>query len=76
MLAGGLALQVLAFALRDRVGQTRMCLAAHAGCALTMPIGISLCALALPVPVMLVIDALLAIAVSSVVLRMRAADCR
>ena len=76
LLAGGLALQLIGFALRERAGGTRMCLAAHAGCALTMPIGMSLCALALPVPAMLVTDALLAVAASSVVLRIRATDSR
>jgi hypothetical protein len=61
VLAGGLALQAIGIVLRHR-GHADLCLAAHTGCALTMPIGLALCALALPLPVMLVTDALLAFA--------------
>jgi hypothetical protein len=61
LLAGGLALQAIGVVMRHR-GHADLCLAAHAGCALTMPVGLALCALALPLPVMLVTDALLAFA--------------
>jgi hypothetical protein len=61
LLAGGLALQAIGFALRHRDGHAGLCLAAHAGCALSMPVGMSLCALALPLPVMFATDALLAL---------------
>jgi len=77
LLAGGLALQALGFALRNRAPHADLCLAAHAGCALTMPIGSSLCALSLPLPAMLVTDAMLALvaawALSGFARRLRAA---
>jgi hypothetical protein len=50
LLAGGLILQAGGFALRRDGGHAQRCFAAHAGCALTMPIGMSLCALAIPLP--------------------------
>jgi hypothetical protein len=58
-LIGGLA--VLAFAMRAASASSRRwSLAAHLGCAVTMPVGILLCAIALPLPFMLVADAALA----------------
>jgi hypothetical protein len=58
-LIGGLA--VLAFAVRAAsVSSMRRSLAAHLGCAVTMPVGVLLCAIALPLPLMLAADALLA----------------
>lgn len=58
-LIGGLV--VLAFALRGAsVTSVRRSLAAHLGCAVTMPIGVLLCAIALPLPLMLAADVVLA----------------
>jgi hypothetical protein len=58
-LIGGLA--VLAFALRRASRSSmRRSLAAHLGCAVTMPIGVLLCAIALPLPLMLAADVVLA----------------
>jgi hypothetical protein len=68
LLAGGLALQAIGFRLRHR-DQTNLCLTAHAGCALTMPIGMALCAYALPLPTMLAIDVSLAFAAAWLVRR-------
>jgi len=68
LLAGGLALLASGFVLRHR-DRPSLCLAAHAGCALTMPIGMSLCAFALPLPAMLAIDVLLAFAAAWIVHR-------
>jgi hypothetical protein len=58
-LAGGLFVQ--SFALWNRSG-AHACLAAHAGCALAMPIALLLCALALPLAVTVVAEWLLAAA--------------
>ena len=68
LLAGGLALQLIGFTLRNR-GQANTCLAAHAGCALTMPIGMALCAQSLPLPMMIAADVLLAAAAAWTVQR-------
>jgi hypothetical protein len=58
-LLGGLA--VLAFAMRaGSVASMRRSLAAHLGCAVTMPVGVLLCAIALPLPLMLAADVVLA----------------
>jgi hypothetical protein len=58
-LIGGLA--VLTFALRTAsVISMRRSLAAHLGCAVTMPAGVLLCAIALPLPLMLAADVVLA----------------
>ncbi len=67
-LAGGLA--VLAFAVRaaDPV-LARHALATHAGCVLAMPVGLMLCALALPLPAMLFAETMLAGLLALVVAR-------
>jgi hypothetical protein len=58
-LVGGLV--VLAFAMRAAsVSSMQRSLAAHLGCAVTMPVGVLLCAIALPLPLMLAADAMLA----------------
>jgi hypothetical protein len=58
-LIGGLV--VLAFAARAASADSmRRSLAAHLGCAVTMPVGVLLCAIALPLPLMLAADAALA----------------
>jgi hypothetical protein len=59
-LLGGLLVQLLAFSLRPR--HTEACLAAHLGCAVVMPLGLLLCALALPIPLMLITEVALAVA--------------
>jgi hypothetical protein len=64
LLLGGVALQLTAFATWRRPGQLQRCFAAHAGCALSMPVGLALCALALPVPLTILTDALLAVGVA------------
>ncbi len=77
-LLGALVVLMLAFAGRHRAGNLETCLAAHAGCAIAMPVGLILCALALPVPVMLITEVALAVAAAnfmsaaSVALRTRA----
>jgi hypothetical protein len=58
-LLGGLA--VLAFAMRAASASSmRRSLAAHLGCAAAMPVGVRVCAIALPLPFMLAADAVLA----------------
>jgi hypothetical protein len=54
VLLGGLA--VLVWGLMTRERHAGLCLAAHAGCALTLPLALLLCASALPLPVMLLAD--------------------
>jgi hypothetical protein len=54
LLAGGLALLLISVV--TRAVSARHCLAAHAGCALSLPLGLLLCASPLPVPLMLVSD--------------------
>jgi hypothetical protein len=61
-LLGALVVLVLAFEGRNRPGNLETCLAAHAGCAIAMPVGLILCALALPVPAMLIAEVALAVA--------------
>ncbi|MEO8019790.1 MAG: hypothetical protein ABI769_18430 [Pseudomonadota bacterium] len=76
MLLGGLVVQCIGLRARDR-GHARACLAAHAGCALAMPLGLVLCALAFPASVTLVTEGALAVAIAlglthaSVVVRRR-----
>jgi hypothetical protein len=60
LLMGGLAVTALGFVLRARGNSAAECLAAHLGCMLTMPLGLVLCALALPSSVMPLADAALA----------------
>lgn len=62
LLAGGLALLAIGIALRRHDDEARLCFAAHAGCAVTMPIGMALCALAFPLYSMVLADVLLALA--------------
>jgi hypothetical protein len=54
LLAGGLAL--LAWGALERGRHAGLCLAAHAGCALTLPLMLLMCASALPLPMMLLAD--------------------
>jgi hypothetical protein len=64
-LSGALLVQLLAFSLRQRPGGADTCLAAHLGCAVAMPIGLLLCALALPMPLMFVAEVSLAVAAAT-----------
>ena len=77
MLGGGLLAQSLAFATRRRC-DAALCLSAHLGCVIAMPAGLLLCALALPLPAMLVTEVSITLLVTaaiytSVVLRIRGA---
>ena len=60
-LVGGLSLLVLGLAMRRHGGEARLCFAAHAGCVITMPVGMALCTLALPPHAMLLADGMLAL---------------
>ena len=60
-LLGALLVQVLAFSMRRRQGSVETGLAAHTGCVIAMPAGLTLCALALPVAWMLLAEIALAV---------------
>jgi hypothetical protein len=60
-LLGALLVQAIAFSTRHREGSVDVCLAAHAGCTIAMPAGLILCALAMPVLLMLLAETALAI---------------
>ena len=68
-LLGGLLLLVLGVVLRFRGDLARACAAAHLGCALVMPLGFLLCALALPVGAMFAVDVVLAVCAAALVMR-------
>jgi hypothetical protein len=59
LLAGGLLIVLAAVITRHNSQATRSCLAAHAGCALSMPLMLPVCALALSPAITLAMDALL-----------------
>jgi hypothetical protein len=61
-LAGGMLVLMLAIRSRHRRDFAGHCLAAHAGCAIAMPIGLVLCAMAIPIPLMLLAEVALAVA--------------
>lgn len=68
LLCGGAV--VLAIAMlgpRDSM-HARACLAAHAGCALTLPLGLLICATTLPLPAMLLADVALSALAASMLL--------
>lgn len=67
-LAGGLLLLVTACA-AGTAARARHSLAAHLGCTVAMPVGALLCALTLPLPLMLAVDAILAGATATVAQR-------
>lgn len=54
LLAGGLALVLIG--VLNRAIPARHCLAAHLGCALSLPLGLTLCASPLPLPLMVLAD--------------------
>jgi hypothetical protein len=58
-LLGGVLVLLGAFFSRHARGSAD-CLAAHAGCAIAMPLGLLLCAMAMPVPLMLAAEVALA----------------
>ena len=65
LLLGGLVVLAAGAFMRDR--HARLCVAAHAGCAVTLPVALILCAF-LPPALMLAIDAILATLAALVVL--------
>jgi hypothetical protein len=69
VLLGGLLLLCLGFVLRFRRDLAHACVAAHLGCALAMPLGFLLCALALPVAAMFVADFVLAVGAAALAQR-------
>src|SRR5829696_891245 len=52
-LSGGLIVLAIGFFTRHRSRGPAACLAAHLGCVIVMPLGLLLCAIAMPVPAML-----------------------
>jgi hypothetical protein len=69
MLAGGLVLLLIAVGKRRDRCATRAAWAAHSSCAMATVVGLLLCALALPVPLMLATEALLTAAAAVWLLR-------
>lgn len=65
-LLGGLLILAPAFAASQQAPSVGSCLAAHAGCAIAMPAGLILCALALPIPLMFGAEVALAVAMASI----------
>jgi len=61
-LAGGLAVQAAGFVLRHRPCAAEASLSAHAGCLAGMALGLWLCTLPLSVPILLGVEAMLAVA--------------
>jgi hypothetical protein len=68
LLLGGLAL-IAHGLLHSRHSRSADCLAAHAGCALSLPVSLALCAAPVPVPLMLMLDTALAILAAILLLR-------
>jgi hypothetical protein len=68
-LAGGLVVLLMGFLFRQDRDAAHTCVAAHVGCAITMPLGLVLCTLSWPLAVMLVADVALAAAGAWLVLR-------
>lgn len=63
-LSGGVILQLLAFRLRRESRHAAACVSVHLACVLTLPISLLICALAWPVPAMLLADVALAVVVA------------
>lgn len=68
-LLGTLLLQLLAFQARRQPDRRDECMAAHFGCAIAMPLGLLVCALAMPVAWMLVVEVAMAGGVAYCVLK-------
>lgn len=66
-LFGALIVLLLAFLSRHRQGSAERHLASHAACVVAMPLGLILCALAFPIPVMLGTDVALTVAAAYVI---------
>jgi hypothetical protein len=60
LLLGGLGVLAWGIVTRGRQRGGGECLAAHAGCALTLPLALLLCAMPLPLPLMMLVDVTLA----------------
>jgi hypothetical protein len=65
---GGAAVLAIAIARRHELHDARTCLAAHAGCALTLPVALLICASTLPWGWMLLVDLAITIAAAWLVL--------
>jgi hypothetical protein len=68
LLAGGALLIALGIA-RRHTSDAASCFAGHAGCMLTLPAGLFLCASALPLPVMLLADTAIALLAAMLLIR-------
>lgn len=64
-LFGGAIVLAIAFLVRRQADHLRLCLAAHTGCALTLPLALFICASALPLPLMLIADVAITAAVAA-----------
>ena len=69
LLAGGALLLALGIA-RRHTSDAANCFAGHAGCMLTLPAGLLLCASALPLPLMLLADVAIALLAALVLMRL------
>lgn len=69
LLAGGALLLALGIA-RRHTSAAASCFAGHAGCMLTLPAGLFLCASALPLPLMLLADAGIALLAAALLMRL------
>jgi NhaP-type Na+/H+ or K+/H+ antiporter len=67
LLVGGLIMLLIGAIHRRTHAQS--CVAMHAACALSLPLGILLCASPLPLPLMLLTDVVIAIVLANVLLR-------
>jgi hypothetical protein len=70
LLLGSSVLLALAMGRRNQAHAARDCLAAHAACALTLPVALLICASALPWPLMLAADLVLTGAVALLLMRL------
>lgn len=76
LLWSGLAVLAIGFFMRSRVDTAAACGAAHAGCALAMPVILVLCASRMPIALLAVVDVLLTVVCGLGVLRLITASSR
>ncbi len=69
LLLGGLVVLICGAVFRHRESLAVTCVAAHAGCALSLPLGLLLCATSLPVPFMLLADIAIAALAAMLIVR-------